>query len=82
MSLGDGGPGGGMVDEVLASVGGGDQGGSADVVDGSGLASGGLVDLGDRLLGEEVGCAAGLLEVVADVAGEQWIAANQPAAVQ
>jgi hypothetical protein len=35
--FGDGGPGGGVVDEVLAGAGGGDQGGGADVVDGSGL---------------------------------------------
>src|SRR6266700_3431740 len=67
--LGDGGPGGGVVDEVLAGAGGGDQGGGADVVDGSGFSAGGLVDLGDRLVGEEVGGAACLLEVVADVAG-------------
>ena len=43
-----------QVDEVLAGAGGGDQGGGADVVDGSGLAAGGLVDLGDGLVGEEV----------------------------
>ena len=41
----DGGPGGGVVDEVLPGAGGGDQGGGADVVDGAGLAAGGLVDL-------------------------------------
>src|SRR5574340_229652 len=67
--LGDGGPGGGVVDEVLAGAGGGDQGGGADVVDGAGLAAGGVVDLGDRLVGEQLGCASCLLEVVADVAG-------------
>src|SRR6266404_7160767 len=67
--LGDGGPGGGVVDEVLAGAGGGDQGGGADVVDGARLAAGGLVDLGDRVLGEEVGGPPGLLEVVPDVAG-------------
>jgi Domain of unknown function (DUF4062) len=67
--LGDRGPGGGVVDEVLAGAGGGDQGGGADVVDGSRLAAGGLVDLGDRVLGEKVGGAPGLLEVMADVAG-------------
>ena len=44
--LGDGGPGGGVVDEVLSGAGGGDQGCGADVVDGAGLAAGDLVDLG------------------------------------
>ena len=34
-----------------------------------GLAAGGLVDLGDGVVGERVGGAAGGLEVVADVAG-------------
>src|SRR5271165_2759750 len=65
--FGDGGPGGGVVDEVLAGAAGGDQGGGADVVDGSGLAAGGLVDLGDRLVGEQLGGAACLLQVMADV---------------
>src|SRR6516225_8179800 len=67
--LGDGGSGGGLVDEVLAGAGGGDEGGEADVVDGPGLAAGGLVDLGDGVVGEQVGGAAGGFEVVADVAG-------------
>src|SRR5487761_1887429 len=67
--LGDGGPGGGLVDEVLAGARGGDQGGGADVVDGAGLAAGGLVDLRDRVVGEQLGGAAGLLQVMADVAG-------------
>src|SRR6516225_4392630 len=65
----DGGPGGGVVDEVFPGAGGGDQGGGADVVDGAGLAAGGLVDLGDRLVGEQFGGAPCLLEVVADVGG-------------
>jgi hypothetical protein len=34
-----------VVDEVLSGTGGGDQGDGADVVDGPGLAAGGLVDL-------------------------------------
>src|ERR1700738_1810851 len=69
--LGDGGPGGGVVGGVLAGggAGGGDQGGGADVVDGARLAAGGLVDLGDRVVGKQLGGAACLLEVVADVAG-------------
>jgi len=49
--LGDGGAGGCVVDEVLAGDSGGDQGGEADVVDGPGLAAGGLVDLGDGVVG-------------------------------
>src|SRR6516165_8555393 len=65
----DGGSGGGVVDEVLAGAGGGDQGGGADVVDGPGFPAGGLVDLGDRVVGDQFGGAAGLLKVVADVAG-------------
>jgi len=47
-----------VIDEVLAGAGGGDQGGGADVVDGAGLAAGGLVDLGDRFVGEQLGGAA------------------------
>jgi hypothetical protein len=58
----DGGPGGGPVDGVLAGTGGRDQGGEADFVDGPGLAAGGLVDLGDGVVGEEVGGAACCLE--------------------
>ena len=57
-----------MVDEVLAGAGGGDQGGGADVVDGSGLAAGGLVDLGDRVVGEQLGGPPGLLQVMPDIA--------------
>jgi hypothetical protein len=49
--LGDGGAGGLVVDEVLAGTSGGYQGGEADVVDGSRLAAGGLVDLGDGVVG-------------------------------
>jgi hypothetical protein len=64
--LGDGGPGGCVVDEVLAGDGRGDQGGDADVVDGSRLAAGGGVDLGDGVVGEQVGGAVGFLGVVAD----------------
>jgi hypothetical protein len=36
-----------VVDEVLAGARGDDQGGDGDVVDGSGLAAGCLVDLGE-----------------------------------
>jgi hypothetical protein len=50
--LGDGGSGGGLVDEVLAGAGGRDQGGDGDVVDGPGLAAGGGVDLGDGVVGD------------------------------
>ena len=39
----------------------------ADVVDGAGLAAGGLVDLGDRVVGEQLGGPSGLFEVVAEV---------------
>jgi hypothetical protein len=66
--LGDRGPGGGVIDEVLAGAGGGDQGGGADVVDRPGLAAGGLVDLRDRVVGEQLGGPPGLLQVVADIA--------------
>ncbi len=55
--FGDGGAGGGVVDEVLAGAGGGDQGGEADVVDHAGPAAGGLVDLGDGVVGEQLGGA-------------------------
>jgi hypothetical protein len=44
-----------VIDEALAGVGGGDQGGGAGVVDGAGLAAGGLVDLSDRLVAEQLG---------------------------
>jgi hypothetical protein len=47
-----------VVDEVLSGAGGGDQGCGADVVDGAGLAAGGLVDLGDGLVGEQFGGAS------------------------
>ena len=43
-----------------------DQGGGADVVDRPGLAAGGVVDLGDRVVGEQFGGPPGLLQVVAD----------------
>ena len=52
-----------MVDEVLAGAGGGDQGCGADVVDGAGLAAGGLVDLGDRVVGEQLGGPPGFSEL-------------------
>src|SRR5260370_8276580 len=65
--LGDGGPGGGVVDEVLPGAGGGDQGGGADVVDPPGLAAGGVGDLGDRVVGEPPGGPPALLHVVADI---------------
>jgi hypothetical protein len=49
--LGDGGSGGCVVDEVLAGAIRSDQGGDGDVVDGSRLAAGGPVDLGDQVCG-------------------------------
>src|SRR5512135_430192 len=67
--LGDGGAGGCLVDEVLTGASGGDEGGDGDVAGGAGLAAGGLVDLGDGVVGEQVGGAARGGEVVADVAG-------------
>jgi len=53
----------------LPGAGGRDQGGDGDVVDGAELAAGGLVDLGDGVVGEQVGGAADCFEVVADVPG-------------
>src|SRR6185437_6081727 len=67
--LGDGGAGGGGVDDFLAGGVGGDEGGDGEVVDAPGLPSGGLVDLGDGVVGEQVAVAAGQGQVVADVAG-------------
>src|ERR1022692_4825136 len=67
--FGDGGAGGCLVDEVLAGGAGGDERSGGEVVDGAGFSAGGLVDLGDGVVGEAVGGAAGDLEVVADVAG-------------
>ena len=49
--FGDGGPGGGVVDDVLAAGVGGDEGGDGEVVDGAGLAAAGFVDLGDGVVG-------------------------------
>jgi len=45
--LGDGGAGGCVVDDVLASCPGGDQGLGGEVVDGAGQAAGGVVDQRD-----------------------------------
>src|SRR5450756_411670 len=57
--FGDGGAGGCLVDEVLAGGAGGDERSGGEVVDGAGFSAGGLVDLGDGVVGEEVGGAAG-----------------------
>src|SRR6266702_6337135 len=67
--LADGSAGGGLVGDVLASGVGRDQRGDGQVVDGAGLAAGGLVDLGDGVVAEQVTVAAGELQVVADVGG-------------
>ena len=67
--FGDGGAGGGVVDDGLAGDAGGDERGEGEVVDGAGLAAGGFVDLGYGVVGEQVAVAAvaGDVQVVADV---------------
>jgi hypothetical protein len=64
-----GGSGGGFVDDALLRGVGGDEGLNSDVVDGSGEASGDLVDEVDGVVGEQCVGSAGELDVVADVAG-------------
>jgi len=49
--LGDGGAGGGFVDEVLPGGEGGDQGLQGEVVDGAGVAAAGGVDQVQRIFG-------------------------------
>ena len=56
--VGDGGAGGGVVDDGLAGCAGGDERGDGEVVDGGGLAAGGVVDLGDGVVGEQAGVVA------------------------
>jgi hypothetical protein len=60
--LGDGGAGALLVDDVLASCPGGDQGLGGEVVDGAGQAAGGVVDQRDGVAEQGIG-AAGELEV-------------------
>jgi hypothetical protein len=48
--LTDGGAGGGLVDNLLPGGAGGDERGNGQVVDGAGLAAGGLTDLGDGVV--------------------------------
>ena len=55
--LGDGGAGGGLVDEVLAGGEGGDEGLQGEVVDGAGVAAPGGVDEVHGVLGEQAGRA-------------------------
>ena len=51
--LGDGGSGGGFVHDGLVRGEGGDEGLQGQVVDGAGVAAGGVVDQGDRVVGEQ-----------------------------
>src|SRR6266571_5603751 len=68
--LGDRGAGGGLVGDGVPGRAGRDERGDAEVVDGAGKAPAGVVDEGDRVVGEQgVAAAAGQGEVVADVAG-------------
>src|SRR6266516_2235054 len=67
--LGDGGSGGGFVDDLLVCGEGGDKGGDGEVVDGAGFAAAGVMDQGEGVVGEQGVGASGDLQVVADVAG-------------
>src|SRR6185437_4783433 len=67
--LGDGFPGAGVVDKVLAGRRGGDERGDSGVVEGARQAVGDPVQPGDRVIGEKGVFAAGELEVVAQVSG-------------
>src|SRR5512142_255988 len=67
--LGDGFLGAGIVDEVLAGCGGGDEGRGRGVVRGAGQAVGDPVQPGDGVIGEQRLLAPGELEVVAQVGG-------------
>ena len=51
--LGDRGAGGGFVDDAFVGGEGGDECGDREVVDGAGQSSGGLVDQGDGVVGEQ-----------------------------
>ena len=71
--LGDGGTGGGFVDDRLSAGVGGEQRGDGQPVDGPGQAAGLGVDDADRIIGEKSVGPAGVLEVPADVAvGFVW----------
>jgi len=67
--LGDGFLGAGIVDEVLAGCGGGDERRGGGVVEGAGQSVGDPVQPGDRIVGEQWLLAAGEFEVVAQVGG-------------
>ena len=63
--FGDGGAGGGFIDDGLVGGVGGDEGLDGEVVDGAGVAAAGLVDQGGGVVGEQGVGAAGQGEVVA-----------------
>ena len=67
--LGDGGAGALLIDDVLASCHGGDQGLGGQVIDCPGQAAGGVVDERGGVAAEQRVGAAGELEVVGDVSG-------------
>lgn len=67
--LGDGGPGGFLVDERLAGGEGGHEGLQAEVVDRTGEATRCGVDEGDRVVGEQLVATTSEAEVVLDVTG-------------
>jgi hypothetical protein len=62
--LGDGGAGGGFVDEGFVGGEGGDEGLQGEVVDRAGVAAGGVVDQGGGVVGEQGVGAAGQGQVV------------------
>ena len=63
--LGDGFLGAGIVDEVLAGCGGGDERGGRGVVQGAGQSVGDPVQPGDRVVGEQRVVPAGFSELLA-----------------
>ena len=67
--FGDGDAGGFLVDDRCLVGERGGQGVHGEVVDRSGVSAGGVVDQGDRVVGEQGVGAAGDLGVVADVVG-------------
>src|SRR5271165_6320172 len=67
--LGDGFPGAGIVDEVLAGCGSGDERRGRGVVQGAGQSVGDPVEAGDGVIGEQRVVPAGELEVMAQVGG-------------
>ena len=67
--FGDGDAGGFLVDDRRFRGEGGGQGVHGEVVDRSGVAAGGVVDDGDRVVGEQGVGAAGDLDVVGDLVG-------------